>query len=158
MKISDKDFLAILRVNGGIFAKTARAIREQLGVEITRQAVRDRALKHPDELADIEEETADLAEQGLHELLRSDNEAIRFRAIDLYLKTKGRKRGYVEGGDPTPPKTFEFKFEGYDFLPGDRLSIPVSAWADKDMPDLSKFGLPKPIVWVEHKEEDDDEG
>ena len=95
-KISDKEFFAILRENAGLFARTARAIKKQFNIDYSRQAVRDRALQKPEILADIEDENIDIAEEGLHSLMRSKNEQIRFRAIDLFLKTKGKKRGYSE--------------------------------------------------------------
>ena len=95
-KISDKEFLAILRENAGLYARTAKAIEAQFQIKYTRQAVRERAERFPNEYADILEENVDVAEDGLHSLMQSDNEAVRFRAIELYLKTKGKKRGYVE--------------------------------------------------------------
>ncbi len=95
-KISDKEFFAVLRENAGLYARTAKAIEKQFSVTYSRQAVRDRAEKFPDVLADINEENVDIAEEGLHSLIRSKNDNIRLRAIELYLKTKGKKRGYVE--------------------------------------------------------------
>lgn len=95
-KIADKEFFAVLRENAGLYARTAKAIEKQFGVPYSRQAVRDRAEKCPDVLADINEENVDIAEEGLHSLIRSKNDNIRLRAIELYLKTKGKKRGYVE--------------------------------------------------------------
>jgi hypothetical protein len=65
-------------------------------VTMSRQAVRDRALKKPHLLDDIEEENLDYAEEGLQDLLRSDDQRIKLRAVELYLKTKGKERGYVE--------------------------------------------------------------
>lgn len=95
-KISEQQFLSILRENGGLFARTARAIQDQFNIEYSRQAVRDRAANYPEELDDIAEENLDIAEEGLLSLIRSDNENVRLRAIELLLKTKGKKRGYVE--------------------------------------------------------------
>jgi len=95
-KISDEQFLSILRENGGLFARTAREIKKYFGIEYSRQAVRDRADKHPDEYLDILEENLDIAEEGLMSLIRSKNENIRLRACELVLKTKGKKRGYIE--------------------------------------------------------------
>ena len=95
-KISDEQFLSILRENAGLFSRTARAIASHLKIKYSRQAVRDRAAKFPNEVADIEEENLDIAEEGLHSLVRSKNENIKLRAIELMLKTKGKKRGYVE--------------------------------------------------------------
>jgi len=95
-KITDKEFFAILRENAGLYARTARAIVAQFKIPYTRQAVRARAEKHPDVVADIEEENFDIAEEGLHSLMRSKAENVRFKSIEFFLKTKGRKRGYVE--------------------------------------------------------------
>ncbi len=75
---------------------TARAIKKQFKVGYSRQAVRDRAEKFPEELLDIVEDNLDCAEEGLMTLMRSDNEQVRLKAIELYLKTKGKKRGYTE--------------------------------------------------------------
>jgi len=94
--ISDKEFLAILRENAGLFARTAKAIEKQFKMSYSRQAVRDRALKHPDELMDIKEQNIDVAEEGLHSLMRSKDERIRLRAVEIFLKTQGKERGYSE--------------------------------------------------------------
>jgi hypothetical protein len=95
-KISDEQFLSLLRENAGLYARTARAIKKQFGIEYSRQAVRDRAMNFPEELADIEEENLDVAEEGLHSLMRSQAETVKLRAIELFLKTKGKRRGYIE--------------------------------------------------------------
>lgn len=93
-KLSDKEFWAILRKNAGLFARTARAIEKEFGFPYSRQAVRERAEKQPTLLADILEETVDIAEEGLHDLMRSPLPNIRLKAIELYLKSKGSHRGY----------------------------------------------------------------
>jgi len=95
-KISDEQFLSVLRENAGLYARTARAIEKQFGVEYSRQAVRYRAEKFPEELTDIAEENLDIAEEGLLSLMRKGSESVRLRAIEIYLKTKGKRRGYVE--------------------------------------------------------------
>ena len=95
-KISDKKFLAILRENSGLFAKTAEAIEKQCKITYTRQSVRDRALKHPDEFVDIIEETIDVAEDGLLTLMKSKNERVKLAAIETFLKAKAKDRGYVD--------------------------------------------------------------
>lgn len=96
IKVPDAVFFSILRENGGLFARTARAIKKQTGIEISRQAVRVRAQNHPEILEDIEEENIDVAEEGLHTLMRSKNERVKLDAVKTFLKTKGKKRGYVE--------------------------------------------------------------
>lgn len=53
-------------------------------------------MKFAEELQDIEEENLDIAEEGLHSLMNSDSENIKLRAIELFLKTKGKRRGYIE--------------------------------------------------------------
>lgn len=95
-KLSKAEFISILRENAGLFARTARAIEKQYGVKFSRQSVRERALKHPEELKDIEEQNIDVAEEGLHSLMRSKNERVKLQAIKMYLQTKGKKRGYIE--------------------------------------------------------------
>jgi hypothetical protein len=92
--ISDEQFLSILRECGGLFAKTAAAISRQFGVKYTRQAAWSRAQNFPEEVMDIKEETKDIAEDGLISLMSSDNESIRLKAIETYLKTQARDRGY----------------------------------------------------------------
>jgi len=96
IKLTDQQFLAILRENAGLFAKTAQAIREKFKIDYTRQAVRQRALDHKDELEDIEEEALDVAEEGMLSLSKSLDEDIKFKACQFILKTKAKKRGYVE--------------------------------------------------------------
>ena len=96
IKISDKEFLTILRENAGLFSRTAKAIEKQFKIDYTRQAVRERALKFPEELIDIREQNIDVAEDGLFSLMKSDNDNVKMRAIELYLKTIGKARGYVE--------------------------------------------------------------
>lgn len=93
-KLSNKNFWAILRKNGGLYARTARAIEKEFGVKMTRQSVRARAEKDQKQLQDIFEESVDLAEEGLQDLMRSPLPNIRLKAIELYLKSKGGGRGY----------------------------------------------------------------
>lgn len=96
IKISDEFFLAVLRSNGGLYAKTAKDIEEKYGIQYTRQAVRQRAAEHPEVFADIEEEVADMAEGGLQALMQDPDPKIRLDAIRFYLKTKAKRRGYIE--------------------------------------------------------------
>lgn len=97
MKLTDKEFWEELRKQGGIFARTARAIKAKYKIKYTRQAVRDRALKEPDRYDDILEENIDNAEEQLHTIfLTSRNERNRLQAVQFYLRTIGRKRGYIE--------------------------------------------------------------
>jgi hypothetical protein len=96
--ISNKEFWAMLRANGGLYARTARAIKEKFKLnDYARQTVRARALLRPDLLADIEEENIDIAEESLAQIMRSSKqESTRLDATKFYLKTKGKNRGYVE--------------------------------------------------------------
>lgn len=100
-RLTNKEFWTILRENAGLYARTARAIEKQFGISYSRQAVKDRAEKKPELLADILEENIDVAEEGLHSLMRSKTEKIRLQAIQLFLKTKGKDRGYSERNEIT---------------------------------------------------------
>lgn len=101
-KVSDQQFLSILRENAGLYAKTAKAITKKFKVPYSRQAVRDRASTFKEDLEDIKEENLDIAEEGLHSLMVSKNEHIKLKAVEIYLKTIGKKRGYVERQEITP--------------------------------------------------------
>jgi len=95
-KISDAEFWSILRKNGALYARTARAVKSEFGVDITREAVYIRANRHPEKLKDIHEENIDIAEEGLQDLMRTGSESIKYKAIELFLKTKGKHRGYIQ--------------------------------------------------------------
>ena len=100
-KLNDKQFWALLKENGGIFARAARAAKQHFGVDITRQSIRERANKDPERLAEILEENVDVAEEGLLALMRSKDEKVRLRAIEFFLKSKGSDRGYFEKSKQT---------------------------------------------------------
>lgn len=96
IQLTDEEFFKILRENAGLFARTAKAITETYGINYSRQAARERALKQPEVLADIEDESLDLAEGGMNDLMKSMDEDVKFKSCQFVLKTKGKKRGYVE--------------------------------------------------------------
>jgi len=110
-RLSDNEFWTILRKNGGLFARTAKAIEREFGFSYNRTSVKERAEKNPEELKDIREQNIDIAEEGLYDLMRnSTKESIRLEAVKYFLKTIGKTRGYVEkqeidhttGGKPLP--------------------------------------------------------
>src|SRR6188768_254468 len=102
IQLSDEEFFKILRENAGLFARTAKAITETYGINYSRQAARERALKQPEVLADIEDESLDLAEGGMNDLMKSLDEDVKFKSCQFMLKTKGKKRGYVERQEVVP--------------------------------------------------------
>ena len=116
-KISDEQFLSVLRENAGLFAQTAQAIEKQFGIKYTRQSVRSKAETFKDDLLDIYEQNLDVAEEGLLSLMNSKTDSVRLRALELYLKTKGKMRGYTE-------KT-ELNITG-------TINIEPKKWADAD--------------------------
>jgi hypothetical protein len=107
--LTDDQFFQILRDNAGLFARTAKSISETYGIPYSRQAARERALKQPEILTDIEEEGLDMAEGGMRDLMISPNEDIKFKSCQFVLKTKGKKRGYVERTE------VDFKSHDVDF-------------------------------------------
>jgi hypothetical protein len=94
IKLSDDEFLACLRECAGIYSRTRRMIIAKYKIDITRQAVRQRALTFPDELQDIDEESTEVALEGLHTLMRSKEEKIKFAACKYYLDNKGKSLGF----------------------------------------------------------------
>ena len=108
-KISDKQFLAVYRANGGLSSRTARMITEKFGFPYSRQAVDQRAKKFTAEVLDIQEENLDVAEETIINIMRSNDKKTALRAADIYLKAKGKGRGYgdsldmTSGGKPIEP-------------------------------------------------------
>ena len=111
MKVSDNEFWAILRENAGIYARTARAIENHFNVSYSRQAVKDRAEKDMDRLNDIRDQNFDVAEEGLHSLMRSKNERIKLDSTKFYLERKGKDRGYSQRQEITGADGMPTKFE-----------------------------------------------
>lgn len=114
-KVSDKVFWKLLEENAGLCKRTADAIAKVTGLGYSRQAVHERANAQPKRLAEIRESNIDVAESGLHSLMRQkDLPAIRMRAIEFYLKTQGKHRGYTEQKDLTfmNVPTITIKYEG----------------------------------------------
>jgi hypothetical protein len=93
-KLNDEQFWSALRENGGLFARTARYIQKRYGIPFSRQAVSKRANTRPGELEDIIEESLDVAEEALQELIRTAQPTTRLEAIRFFLKTHGASRGY----------------------------------------------------------------
>lgn len=99
MKVSNTEFERILFKCGGIYSLTARIIEKELGIKISRVAVRERALRNPDFLLEARETFFDEVESRLLEFIRSPNENISLKAIKLYLTLKGGERGYKRSYD-----------------------------------------------------------
>ncbi len=96
MKVTDSEFWGALRANGGLFARTAKVLEKKYSITITRQSVRERAMRDIDRLNDIREESLDVAEEVLQGLIRAGDKRIALDATKFYLKTQGKTRGYVE--------------------------------------------------------------
>jgi len=97
-KLSDAEFWAILRENGGLYARTARAIQSRYGINYTRQAVKSKAESNPELLEDIKEEAVDLAEEVVVGIMLKGRNAEKLKAAELILKSKGGARGYAGKG------------------------------------------------------------
>lgn len=111
MKVSDKEFWDILRENAGLYARTGRAIEKQFNVSYSRQAVKDRAEKDMERLNDVKDQNFDVAEEGLHSLMRSENERIKLDSTKFYLERKGKDRGYSQRQEITGAEGMPTNFQ-----------------------------------------------
>lgn len=95
-RLTNKEFWECIAEAGGLYARCARIINERFSMSFTRQAVRVRAEKDPDQLMQIVETGLDIAEEKYLQLFESTNERIKLKALQFYLRTKGKDRGYSE--------------------------------------------------------------
>lgn len=100
MKVTNDQLIDAIKKNAGIVSGILQTLKKEYNIEVTRNAIYDRRYKDPAiEAAFIEAEemTADVAENRLLDAIRSGN----MKAVMFYLKTKGKKRGYVERQEMT---------------------------------------------------------
>lgn len=102
-RLSNKEYWECLAEAGGLYARCARIINERYSMSFTRQAVRERAEKDPDQLMQIVETGLDIAEEKYLQLFESTNERIKLKALQFYLRTKGKDRGYTLRDEVTGP-------------------------------------------------------
>lgn len=122
-RLSKKEFWDALTEAGGLYARCARIIEEKHGFAITRQAVRERAEREPDRLMELVECSLDLAEEKLLQFFDSKNERIRLKAVEFYLRNKGKSRGYSERTEIT----------GADGEPIQKQPIDLSHLTDEEL-------------------------
>jgi CRP-like cAMP-binding protein len=96
MKVDHIEFFNILRKNKGIYSKTAEEISQTYGVNYTRQAVRQRALEHPEIYQDIIDQYVDKALENMDSLMDSKDERVKMKASETMLKYLGYRFGLVE--------------------------------------------------------------
>ena len=80
-KINDEQFLGALEQACGIYQKTVDLIQELYDVKITRQAVRARALNHPETLQKIRENSVLDAENTVRDIMEnSEHDHLKLKA------------------------------------------------------------------------------
>lgn len=131
-KITDAQFWAILRKNGGLFARTAKAIKRDLGEDITRQAVRARALNDPDQYRDILEEVKDTAEEVIQDIMRTGTNREKLKATEIYLRGPGKDRGYYDKRELTGEdgKPIKVKITGMEIIDSAKANEQESEQSD----------------------------
>jgi len=91
-----------MRESSGLYSRAVQYIKEHYNQDITRQSVRERALKDEAQLLDIREEVKDKAEGTLMDLMEnSDQDQVRFRSSTYVLDRLAKERGYGETVDVT---------------------------------------------------------
>ena len=108
-KLSDEEFFAAVREAGGIYSRAVVLIKKKFGIDITRQSVRERCLSNPEIMQDIKEQNIDVALEGLHSLLKSDDEKVKLGAVKYYLNNQAKHLGFNEGNKEQPPTKLEIE-------------------------------------------------
>ena len=100
-KLTDKQFLAMLKENNGIFSRVAAAIQNKYGINYSRQAVFERSKKFAEELREIRESVMDYSEGRLMRIVIDDDSDDKLGAkIATYmLESLGKERGYGQRGN-----------------------------------------------------------
>jgi len=94
-KVTDEQFWSALAENCGLYSKTMRAIKKQYGIDITRQAIKERAERDQARLDDIRDSVVEVAEDGIFSLAKDKSKYIRLEACSLIARTLGKNRGWV---------------------------------------------------------------
>lgn len=95
-KISDIDFWTCMYKSYGIMSRAVKVIKRDFQIDITRQAVHDRATKDKAKLQECREAIVDLAEETIIDVSITGNKKERLDASKTILKTLGRSRGWDE--------------------------------------------------------------
>ena len=98
--VTEDQLIDAIKKNAGIVSGILQTLKKEYNVELTRNAIYERRYDNPKidaAFIEAEEMTADVAENRLLDAIRSGN----MKAVMFYLKTKGKKRGYVERQEMT---------------------------------------------------------
>lgn len=104
-KVDDQQFWQTLRRCLGNCSKAARVIKTEYGIEITRQAVHNRAQKNTDLFNECRELLLDTAEEVMMNLMLGSNKAVAADMVKHVTKTLGKTRGFVEKTENTTEVT-----------------------------------------------------
>ena len=105
-KLSDEEFLAILKENYCLYSETARAISRYYGITYTRQAVQQRAARFSKEIKRYKAEISELAHRTVFEAIKQNQDMkLKYRA-SIYLLEKinnqsGDNHNGSANGSPT---------------------------------------------------------
>ena len=95
MKVDQSQFEEAIRKTGGLYSATAQYIKKKWKIDITRQAIKDRAEKNPELLEEVREASKDKAESVVFDIMTKSNDANRLKAATYYLDRLGTDRGYI---------------------------------------------------------------
>lgn len=97
-KLTNEQFWAALEDANGLYSKCVELVKELYGIDISRQAVEQRATRNDESkarLKEIRQKVVDHAENRLFELVNHYDGNVSMKAIQLILKSKRAKdRGY----------------------------------------------------------------
>jgi hypothetical protein len=85
-KLTNKQFEEIISKHGSLFSEGSRYAKKKWGINISRQAIQERARNnYPDLIEDSKQDIIDESVSTMKDLLKSKREDIKFKASSYFL-------------------------------------------------------------------------
>lgn len=95
-KLSDADFWSAMYEAYGICNRAVRVIKHRFKIDMSRQAINERANRYPEKIKECREMIIDLGEETIIDVSIKGSKKERLDAAKSILKTLGKSRGWDE--------------------------------------------------------------